>query len=230
MGSAQTNSLVESLARHGCRAIIKVGTCSALDSRLREGDVIVPSGALIDEGATSWRRVKNQNDLGFFNTEVSVDRYIRNLEVVCANEELRKKMVQKCRKRKIRYRNRLSDQYVWSVDAYDCFDSSVRLYSKVNKKQYILREFLSGSIFSVLLLGVEMECSSLFSSAQAMGISAAAMVVVSRTLARLIASNTSPQEQIYYNIHAHLPERDTSDIQKSELKCIETSLEVLENW
>ena len=46
MGSAQTNCLVESLAKRGCKRIIKVGTCSALDSRLREGDIIVPRAAL----------------------------------------------------------------------------------------------------------------------------------------------------------------------------------------
>lgn len=82
MGSAQTNCLVELLKERGCRVIVKVGTCSALDSRLCECDILIPDGALIDEGASYWQKVKQDHDRRYFYSQSSVDKYITDRDFV----------------------------------------------------------------------------------------------------------------------------------------------------
>jgi uridine phosphorylase len=211
---------------------VKVGTCSALDDRLREGGVIVPCGALIDEGATYWRQMKVQHDIGIFNTQRSVDNYIRDRQIVWPHDYLRKKLIEHCKQNaQIPYQQDITNPCVWSVDAYDCFDGSPRLYSQVNRRQYILGKLLSEDVIPVNLVGVEMECSALFASAQALNIPAAALIVISRTRERLISNNTEPEQRQRYNIPVdNPPKRDDNLIQQSEHNCIRVALDVLENW
>jgi len=230
MGSAQTNSLVESLSERKCRIIVKIGTCSALDDRLCEGDVIVPCGALMDEGATPWRLVKKRHGSEDFNVPNSERGYLQNKQFVIPDTDLREKLKAQCTENKIPYQSDIANPCVWSVDAYDCFDGSPQLYSQVNGQQYVLRELFSENQDSMSIVGVEMECSALFASAHDLGIFAAALIVVSRTRHRLIAnSNSRLQEQEQYNdITADdLPVRDRNLIQQRELNCIQIALEVV---
>jgi uridine phosphorylase len=228
MGSAQTTCLLESLKAEKCRVVIKVGTCSALDASLAEGDVVVPKGALIDEGATYWRRVRQLHDLGMFNTPDQVREYIHNREPVLSDHRVWTALWSKC------HPNQPSPApvpCVWSVDAYSCFNSSVRLWSQVNGEDYTVGQFGSTNSLTIRILGVEMECSSLFASAGAAGIPAASLIVVSRTRKRLISDNVVDSELAAYGVSTQsVGVRNVQRIQQTELACLDIAAEVAKSW
>jgi uridine phosphorylase len=205
LGSAQTNWLVENLKSVNCRTIVKIGTCSALQSNLKEGDVVVPAQALVDEGATQWRRVKRDHSYGKFNNDDAVREYIEAREYTEPDTSLAVKI----RKKLSQYPRRDCGECVWSVDAYDCFDASRELCRRIDAKQYQVRKFLSSGDnrpSDIMIAGVEMECSALFSSSTALGISAAAVIIISRTRNFLLYQ---------------WPPRDTARAQAVECQCIQ---------
>ncbi len=232
MGSAQTNCLVEALAKNGCKVIVKVGTCSALDSDLKEADIIVPCGALIDEGATYWRKVEENNDLGIYQSQKQVDRYISAKEIVSSDRQLRKRIIESVKesKQKDKLITRCQDkQFVWSVDSYDCFDRSYELWSKVNSKEYKLKNFHSRDEARVGIAGVEMECSALFASAQDLCIPAVALIIVARSRERLLYNNVPKSKWARFKI-SNVKPRDEQKIQVVERVSIRIAMEVVKKW
>ena len=53
VGSAGAAICFEELARAGVETLIRVGTCGALQDGIADGDVVVPTGAVRDDGASS---------------------------------------------------------------------------------------------------------------------------------------------------------------------------------
>jgi len=125
----------------------------------------------------------------------------------------------------------IENPFVWSVDSYDCFDQSPGLYSKVDGKTYEVEEFFLHQPIPINLLGVEMECSSLFSAATAQKrkIPAAALIVVSRTREFLISENVSKNEWTAYGINAQ-PIRQKETVRNSEQDSIKTAFEFVKQW
>ena len=230
MGSGQTSCLVEALQKNNCNVIVKVGTCSALDNDLKEADIIVPYGALVDEGATYWRQVKKNHDKGKYQTQAPVDGYIASKKLIRPDKDLRTKLIEHVRKSEQRSKLKSKQQdkkCVWSVDSYDCFDGSYELYSKVNgEEQYIVEDFLSGNKARIGIVGVEMECSSLFASAQDLNIPAAALIVVSQSRERLLRNNVPKSKWVRYKI-GDLKPWDEQEIQNVERKCVEIASEIV---
>jgi len=223
MGSAQTNCLVESLKEKNCQAVIKVGTCSALDSKLKEGDVIVPYGAVVDEGATYWRKVKKAHDQGEYEKGKAVAAYVTSKQIVLADNTLRRQLIHAVANNKLRARLKSSTEQrncVWSVDSYDCFDGSYKLYSQINGLKWTLNNFFTGqSINDINIVGVEMECSALFASAHQLGIAAAAIIVVSRDRKRLLWSNVLKGQRSKYDLNRIEP-RKVRTTQEAELNAL----------
>jgi len=93
MGCGQTNALVELLSKECCKVIVKVGTMSALHSGLNDGAVIVPAGALIDEGATAWINVREQHLNECFRNDTEVKNYIKGKKCVQADSCLRNALI-----------------------------------------------------------------------------------------------------------------------------------------
>ena len=52
MGGASTGIAVEELHRIGVEAMIRIGSCGALDSKIQLGDLILVNGAVRDDGAS----------------------------------------------------------------------------------------------------------------------------------------------------------------------------------
>jgi uridine phosphorylase len=233
LGSAQTNRLLELLAANGREfgrkfvKVVKVGTCSALQGGLNFGDVVVPAQALIDEGATKWRRIKRDHDDGRFNTQEAVLKYIQGHEVALPDRSL-SSGVANALARTLENQPR-TGWGVWSVDSYESFDQSPALYGQVEGQSYDVPEFLGGPQSAVTLAGVEMECSSLFSSAHASHptpeISAAAVIVVSRTRDLLLYQNArdlpaDAPPTVADGIPKSEPLRDTNRIEGVEDLCM----------
>ncbi|MFX1256640.1 MAG: hypothetical protein ACFFAN_02185 [Promethearchaeota archaeon] len=253
MGSAQTNILVELLKKNDCKAIIKIGTCSALDDNLQEGAIIVPYGAIIDEGATHWRSIKRIHDKKeFFVLKTSnsyknlrnklkniTKEYFKKKSFVKCNTRLRQKLIEALKESKYEFINntKFPNICVWSVDSYDCFDSSPKFYSQLNKEVYEINKFLSKTnpTEKVRIIGVEMECSSLFSSSNSLNIPAAAYIIVSRNRNRLLFDNREffKVKDMCLNKVDNLeqinePEqRKIELIHESEKKCFRFSVEIL---
>jgi len=216
MGSAQTNCLVESLSERGCQAIVKIGTCSALHSALCEGDIIVPTGALVDEGATSWVNVKRRHDSGGFEDKAKVREYIEAKELATASPTSRQELFAEGCKLGLPIKREFDNPTVWSVDSYGCFDGSAGLYSKVDNVTYSVGVFGSpGTRSPAMLLGVEMECSALFARSLSLNppIDSAALIVVSRTLKRLCGQDFA--------------KREIETIESNETACIGLAIDVL---
>jgi len=211
MGSAATNHLVECLGRleYHCQGVIKVGTFSALQETLNEGDILIPDGALIDEGATAWRQVKKDHEEGRFSSDGHVQRYIESRRCVTSNAQLNSLLESAIIRKGLSKPGR---GYVWSVDAYDCFDGSHDLYSRVDQKQFDVPGWNGNGSKNLSLSGVEMECSALFSSAESLRVRAAALVVVSRTRARLLGT---PVES-----------RRVREIHAAEDQCLDAAIDV----
>ena len=52
VGSAGAGVCFEELARAGARVILRAGTCGAVQDEIQDGELIVPSGAIRDDGLT----------------------------------------------------------------------------------------------------------------------------------------------------------------------------------
>ncbi len=52
MGGASTGIAVEELRRIGVEAMIRIGSCGALDKKIKAGDLLIVNGAVRDEGAS----------------------------------------------------------------------------------------------------------------------------------------------------------------------------------
>ena len=52
VGSAGAGVCFEELARAGARVILRAGTCGAVQDEIQDGELIIPSGAVRDEGLT----------------------------------------------------------------------------------------------------------------------------------------------------------------------------------
>lgn len=234
-GSAQTNWLVEILKGYGCRKIAKVGTCSALHGKLKDGDVIIPAQAMIDEGATAWRRTRENHKKGLFNTAKQVKDYVQSHEYAVPDPVFAQEL-DGALSASLKERPR-SDcgTCVWSVDSYDCFDGCPALYGQVDGVDYSMSQFAGSGRAKVVLAGVEMECSSLFSAAQELHISAAAAIVVSRSRNLLLHENAkhipkSLRGKLRSDVDAAMgkkPPRDEDRIQNVELQCIQEIVRVL---
>lgn len=226
MGSAQTNYLVESLATRGCEQIVKVGTCSALDRRLQEGDIIVPRAALVDEGATFWRHVKSVHHRGGFRSQASVSSYVCRHRFVRPDSKLRACGVARLAAApgQFPHRGDIRRPCVWSVDSYDCFNGCPQLYGKVDGRQYSVADFFTGRAAQVCLVGVEMECSALFAAGRDASIPAVALIIVSRTRARLLGRNIDESEHQKSGMRPLQQGRATYRIQDSEMRCLEVAL------
>lgn len=241
MGSAQTNALVEVLAKKECKAIIKIGTTSALHEDLEEGDIIIPYGALIDEGATYWREVKYFHDVGKFKNKNFAKSYLEKKKFVKCNSDLRDLLIKKTNAyiKKINENENdiiklwtdkeISNQCVWSVDSYECFDSSPYLYSHCNKQDYTIQEFLTDSFEKINLIGVEMECAALFSSSKTLNIPAASLIIVSRSRERLLYNNVKSNQKKKFNIPEKIELRNIRRKEFVELHCFKIANSVLKD-
>ncbi|MBN2149818.1 MAG: hypothetical protein JW839_00100 [Candidatus Lokiarchaeota archaeon] len=240
MGSAQTNGLIERLSRKRTRWVIKIGTCSALDDRIQEGDIIIPRFALVDEGATYWRGVKKNNDLGVFNEPAAVRDYIEGKDVVECHQGLRRDLIEGMKHSAKRFNSEIGkdevkiwddsdicNPCVWSVDAYDCFDSSPELYSKVNGQAYSTKLFGGTTRHDVCIFGVEMECSALFSSSSSLQIPSAAIIIASRTRQRLLYNNIAREKRRDYNVPDIIAPRNVDRREMMENFCFDVAIDML---
>jgi hypothetical protein len=98
-----------------------------------------------------------------------------------------------------------------------------------------MSQFLGSERREVVLAGVEMECSSLFSGAHELGISAAAVIVVSRRRDLLLHENAKhlpiglcgKLRSDVDAVRGKKPPRDEERIQNVELQCIQEIVRVL---
>jgi uridine phosphorylase len=229
-GSAQTNRLVEILSSIGCIAIIKIGTCSALHSGLKDADIVIPTQALNDEGATYWRSTKREHDQGAYNSPSAVNNYIKARNFVRPDAAFTQHVVSG-----VTNKPRTDcGTCVWVVDSYDCFDQSPALYAQVDGVTFRgATELLTGNTDDVEIAGVEMECSALFSSAKACRIVSAAILIVSRTRDYLLHANrtTFPNAPKFRSLIGRLnqlaPRRLTPEIEDKEMQCVHDAIKIL---
>jgi purine-nucleoside phosphorylase len=146
IGAPYATLILEALIVWGVRRILFLGWCGAIDPKLAVGDLLVPTGAWIDEGTSP-----NYTD--------------PLLQPVRPSAELSASVQDHLARQGIGFHQGL----IWSTDAiFRETAEKVLHYQKLNA------------------LAVEMEVSALFSVAAFRKVKAAALLVVSDTLASLI--------------------------------------------
>jgi len=161
VGSGATNMVVEILSALEISPIVKVGTCSALQKDLREGDVILVRHALDDEGASKYdySYVPNINELKKSQPYDTLTNILYQKLSQVSNP-------------KYSIYEKSNRPTMLSVDSYESFDISTDFYLDIKDHD---------------VLGVEMECSALFSCCQKYKIPCAALITVSRSQEHLIS-------------------------------------------
>ncbi len=189
IGSASTYRIMEVLSALNVKSVVKIGTISALQPFLNRGDVILPKYAYADEGASKFDEYY-QPDFGQMKKYIYYDNFQDRLS----------KMLQSAPYRQYGPED---DFAVWSVDAYENFDICTDLYTNLQED----------------IVGVEMECSALFSSSQRHKLPAASILVATRTLNDLLNKFNKNNEVLNYD--------KIVDIQADLLKI---AIEMISGW
>jgi uridine phosphorylase len=169
IGSASTYRVMEVLSALNINSVIKIGTISALQPFLNRGDVVLPKYAYADEGASK------------FDEHYQPD--FKRMKKYSYYDNFQDQLFQMLRSTSFKPYGPDSNFAIWSVDAYENFDICTDLYTNLQED----------------IVGVEMECSALFSSSQRHKLPVAAILVVTRTLNDLLNKFNKRNEVLKYD-------------------------------
>lgn len=227
-GCGQTNLILEFLARQGTTSLVKIGTCSALQDGLNDGDVIVPRVALDDEGATKWHVTQHQHSAGAFSTPTTTQTYICSRNCVTGSGSLITTAIASLGSEKDVILREDCGNAVWSVDSYDLFDQCPSLYYYVDGRTYPVPQLGLTSTQDIQIAGVEMECSIFLSRTNSLGIDAVAILIVSRSRNYLLNNNAAHFPPGFpYTPPTTTPTRNTPLIQQREITCFRIAMDIV---
>lgn len=170
IGSASTYRIMEVLSALNVKSVLKIGTISALQPFLNKGDVVLPKYAYADEGASKFDEYYKPDF-----EKIKKYSYYSNFQDKIF-QQLHSTIPYKLYGPNFNFT-------IWSVDAYENFDICTDLYTNLKRD----------------IVGVEMECSALFSSSKRHEIPVATVLVVARSLNDLLNKFNKKNETLNYD-------------------------------
>lgn len=160
IGSASTYRVLDILSALNVGGVIKVGTISGLSEQLARGHIVIPKVIYADEGASKFH--EGQASFAFQKVGLWDESFTNNITCLINQAHLDTKIWD-------------TSVAIWSVDAYENFDICTDLYDSE-----------SMDLATRNIVGVEMECSSLFFAAQRHKLKIAAVLAVIRAKDQLL--------------------------------------------
>jgi uridine phosphorylase len=153
IGGPSAAIVVEELAYMGVENFIRVGTCGGIKQGIRPGDIVVPQRAKV----------------GYDGVSASYNRYDKNirLDYAMPDRKLTEEMIKIARSKDVKL----------DVGTVLTDDGFYNITDHWTNHKEDLKALSDGGI-----LGVEMECSSIFNVARHLGVKAAAILVADNNL------------------------------------------------